>query len=91
MYPYLLFAAFATFSISGSGDVTSNAMVSAPFSFKSSIRDVLRALAMTLWPRERASSAMYLPKPLEAAVMNHTGVWVDIVVVVLPREGGIVG
>jgi len=29
---------------------------------------------MTLWPRERASRAIYLPKPLEAAVMNQTGV-----------------
>jgi hypothetical protein len=43
------------------------------------MREVLRALAMTLWPRERASSAMNLPKPLEAAVMNHTGVWEDMV------------
>lgn len=39
------------------------------------MRDVLRAEAMTLWPLERASRAMYLPKPLEAAVMNQTGVW----------------
>lgn len=53
--------------------MTSRATVSAPASARSAILEVLRALAMTLWPRDRASSAMYLPKPDEAAVMNQTG------------------
>lgn len=54
--------------------MTSRATVSAPASLRSAILAVLRALAMTLWPRERASKAMYLPKPELEAVMNHTGV-----------------
>jgi len=79
MYPYLSFASFATFWSSGKGDVTSRTRVSAPCAFTSWMRERLRALAMTLCPRARASRAMDLPKPLEAAVMNHTGVWVAIV------------
>ena len=66
-------APLATFLISSRGDVTSRATVSAPASARSAILEVLRALAMTLWPRDRASRAMYLPKPDEAAVMNQTG------------------
>jgi hypothetical protein len=37
------------------------------------MRDVLRAVAMTVWPRFKASRAISCPKPPEAAVMNQTG------------------
>lgn len=79
MYPYLSLASLAIFSSSDIGAVTSKATVSAPASLRSAIRAVLRALAMTLWPRARASRAIYFPKPELAAVMNHIGVLFDIV------------
>lgn len=56
------------------GAVTSRVTVSAPLAARSAILEVFRALAMTLWPRERASRAMYFSKPDEAAEMNQTGV-----------------
>lgn len=71
-------ACLATDWIWGSGDVTSRATVEAPADARSAIREVERAEAMTRCPRERASRAMWCPKPEEAAVMNQTGVWVDM-------------
>ena len=53
--------------------VTSKSAVMAPLLSRSCSLEELRAVAMTVKPRFRASSAMPLPKPLEAAVMNQTG------------------
>src|ERR1041385_8127183 len=61
-------------SISAGGAITSKAKTSAPASCKSLILSGLRAVAMTLWPRFKAESAISLPNPELAAVMNHTGV-----------------
>lgn len=47
--------------------------MSAPASASLLSFDVSRAVAMTLCPRDKASSAMLCPNPLEAAVINHTG------------------
>lgn len=46
--------------------------VTAPFSLRSDIFLLSRAVAITLWPRFRASSAMPLPKPLDAALTKYT-------------------
>lgn len=46
--------------------------VTAPFSLRSDILVLSRAVAITLWPRLRASSAMPLPKPLDAALTKYT-------------------
>ena len=45
----------------------------APLLSRSCSLEELRAVATTVKPRLRASRAMPLPKPLEAAVMNQTG------------------
>lgn len=55
------------------GDVTSREAVSAPAEERLDRREGERALAITMWPRERAWRAMCLPKPDAAPVMNHTG------------------
>lgn len=53
--------------------VTSRSAVMAPLSFSSDNLEELRAVATTVKPLARASRAMPLPKPLEAAVMSQTG------------------
>jgi hypothetical protein len=45
----------------------------APISFSSMSLEELRAVAITLWPRLRASNATAFPKPLVAPVISQTG------------------
>lgn len=73
------------------GEITSRVTMSAPFSARSAMLEVLRALAMTLWPRDRASRAMYFPNPEEAPVMNQTGVREPIVILLNARTQGLKG
>ena len=72
MRPWSLNASSAFFWNSGKEAVTSNAKVSAPSVLRSESLEGLRAVAMTLSPRLRASRVSAAPKPELQPVMNQT-------------------
>jgi hypothetical protein len=72
MRRYSLNASSALFFISGKGVVTSQAMMSAPAFLRSDNLAGLRAVAMALSPRSKASLARAAPKPELHPVMNQT-------------------